>query len=91
MRVVTWTSWALLILAGAIGCWASSPSDRILFPHIPRAPGLAGSRAEGRPELPQVCVVIRTYWGHGGNNTSLQALIESLQRQRYTAYANYFF
>ena len=34
-------------------------------------------------EQPNICVVIRTYWGHGGESQQgLRNLIESLQRQQ---------
>ena len=44
------------------------------------------SGLKGQPDalnaVPAICVIIRTYWGHGGDSHSgLRALIASLQRQ----------
>eukprot|EP00884_Botryococcus_braunii_P001944 jgi/Botrbrau1/11750/Bobra.0195s0075.1 len=81
---------ACLGLALLVHCLAAgltfSAFERQYYPHIPRAPGTSKARYQGRPEAPQLCVVIRTYWGHGGNDTSLEALIHSLQRQRFSAW-----
>ena len=36
---------------------------------------------------PLVCVIVRTYWGHGdGGSSDLKQLLQSLQNQKYRGY-----
>ena len=69
---------ALLLVVCAIGLKAGADITYVQEQH---------TVAEERSPL--VCVIVRTYWGHGdGGSSDLKQLLQSLQRQKFSEYVS---
>lgn len=83
---ITVQSWLLGLLALLL-CGAGTAPGQVcaneVYPQLPQEERAAAVRPE-----PLVCVVVRTYYGHGDSSEAgLRHLIHSLQRQTASACA----
>ncbi|KAK9813768.1 hypothetical protein WJX73_008320 [Symbiochloris irregularis] len=77
--MISWER-AVVLICLTLAFTASVSSAELVFPQHP-AESSEGSHFSDN-SLPQVCVVIRTYWAHA-KPSGLRALIHSLQRQSF--------